>query len=272
MATVTDLITRVRGELGDRLLPFRDIFRGTGDTAQYELSTGNIQTTGLVVETVAGSTTTVLASPANYTLDTVNGIIDLTVALPVDTLLMVNGSSYTLFDDTELTQKVTDALRLHTRGRTTTTRYMDPQGFIRYDERPMDTASLPPEEDLLVALLATEQALWTLSTDAATDINVQTSDGTTVDRAQRYQQILSQIAQVQGRYAELCEKLEVGLNGIQVSNLRRVSRTTGRLVPLFREQEFDDYRLPKRIIPPVQPGHQFDDESGIPSQTFYGYW
>lgn len=272
MVAVTDLITRVRGELGDRLQSFRDLFRGTGDTSQYELSVGNIQTTGLVVETVAGTTTTTLNTPADYTLDVVNGIIDLTLALPVDTLLMVNGSSYTLFSDDELTQKVTDALGLHTRGRTSTVRYQDPNGFIRYDQRPIDAGSLPQEEELLVALLATEQALWTLSTDAATDINVETSDGTTVDRAQRYQQILSQIAQVQGRYTMLCEKLEVGLDAIQVSNVRRVSRTTGRLVPLFREQEYDDYSLPKRIIPPVQPGHQYDDESGIPSQTFYGYW
>jgi hypothetical protein len=43
-------------------------------------------------------------------------------------------------------------------------------------------------------------------------------------------------------------------------------------VPLFRPQEYDDYSLPKRITPPIGPGHQYDDESGIPSQTQYGYF
>lgn len=272
MTTTTDLITRVRGELGDRLQPFRDLFRGTGDVSQYELSTGQVQTTGLVVETVAGTTTTVLTSPANYTLDSANGIIDLTVPLPLDTLLMVNGSSYELFSDEELTQKVTDAFAQHGRGRVVSVRFRDTSGFIRYDQAPLTLANLPVEEELPVALLATLEALWTLSTDAATDINVTTTDGTTVDRAQRFAQLQTQIAAVQSRYELLCQKLEIGMFAIEVTNLRRVSRTTNRLVPQFREQEYDDYSLPTRILPPIGPGHQNDDESGIPSQTMYGYW
>jgi hypothetical protein len=43
-------------------------------------------------------------------------------------------------------------------------------------------------------------------------------------------------------------------------------------VPLYREREFDDYSLPQRILPPIGPGHQNDDESGIPTQTINGYW
>jgi hypothetical protein len=66
--------------------------------------------------------------------------------------------------------------------------------------------------------------------------------------------------------------LGVGLYAIEVTNLRRVSRTTGRLVPLFREREYDDYTLPERILPPIGPGHQNDDESGVPSHTWGGYF
>lgn len=272
MADMTDLICRVRGELGDRLLPFRDTIRGTGDVSQYDLSAQNITTTDLSLVTVAGTTQTVLNTPADYVLDDVNGIVDLTTPLPLNTLLLVSGNSYSLFSDDELTQKVTDALAQHTRGRTISVRYMNPEGFIRYDERPVDVSNLPTEEELLVVLLATVEALWTLSTDAATDINVETSDGTHVDRGQRFEQLQTQIAATTDRYQMLSEKMGVGLFTIQVGNLRRVSRTTNRLVPLFREQEYDDYSLPKRILPPIGPTHEDDDESGIPSQTMYGYW
>jgi hypothetical protein len=269
---MTDLVTRVRGEIGDRLQPFRDTLRGTGDVLQYELSAQNISTTGLSVVSLTGTTQTTLATPADYTLDDLNGIIDLTVPLPVDVLLLVAGNSYGLFSDEELTQKVTDALAQHTKGRTVSTRYQDANGFIRYDERQVTVANLPAEEELLVALLASIEAMWTLSTDAATDINVQTSDGTTVDRGQRFAQLQTQIAATTDRYAMLCQKLGVGLFTIEVTNLRRVSRTTNRLVPLYREREFDDYSLPQRILPPIGPGHQNDDESGIPTQTINGYW
>jgi hypothetical protein len=123
----------------------------------------------------------------------------------------------------------------------------------------------------MVVMLAAIEAMWALSTDAATDINVQTSDGTSVDRGQRFAQIQTQIGMLTDRYKTLCEKMGVGLYSIEVSNLRRVSRTTGRLVPLFREREYDDHSLPQRILPPIGPGHQNDDESGVPSSVF-GSW
>ncbi|MDX3260691.1 hypothetical protein PV336_15840 [Streptomyces sp. MI02-2A] len=272
MATIADLRTRVRSELGDRLLPFRDTLRGTGDVSQYELSANNIEATGFAVEKISGTTNTTLTSPADYVLDALNGILDLTAPLVQDDLLLVSGHSYGLFSDDELDQYVNDALAQHNRGRATNTRYRDENGFIKYDKTPIDVFNLPPEEDLLVVLLATTEALWALSTDAATDINVQTSDGTTVDRGQRFAQIQTQIGALTDRYKLLCEKLGVGLFSIEVSNLRRVSRTTNRLVPLFREKEYDDYSLPDRIIPPSQPGNQNDDESGIPSQTWGGWF
>jgi hypothetical protein len=124
----------------------------------------------------------------------------------------------------------------------------------------------------MIVMLACTEAMWALATDAATDINVQTADGTSVDRGQRFAQIQKQIELLTDRYKMLCEKMGVGLYAIEVTNLRRVSRTTGRLVPIFREREYDDYSLPKRVLPPIGPGHQNDDESGIPSQTWGGYF
>lgn len=269
MATLVDLRKRVRNELGDRLTPFRDTIRGTGDVAEYELSANNV--TGVQVIKITGTTQTVLATPADYVLDSLNGIVTLTTALPLDSLLLVSGDSYSLFADDELDMYLNDAFAQHNRGRTISTRYKDENGFIRYDEQPVDMSSLPPEEDILVTYLAVIEALWALSTDASTDINIQTSDGTSIDRHQRYEQIQSQIGALTERYKTLCMQMGVGLYAIEVTNLRRVSRTTGRLVPLFREREYDDYSLPQRILPPIGPGHSNDDESGVPSST-YGGW
>jgi hypothetical protein len=269
MATLEELRTRVRSELGDRLQPFRDTIRGTGDVAQYELSANNV--TGLELLHISGGQQTTLSTPADYVLDELNGILDLTQPLALDALLLASGSSYGLFSDDELDIYLDDAVAQHTRGRTVSTRYKDANGFLQYDQVPVNVDNLPAEEDALVVLLACTEAMWALSTDAATDINVQTSDGTSVDRGQRFAQIQTQIGMLTERYKTLCEKLGVGLYSIEVTNLRRVSRTTGRLVPLFREREYDDHTLPQRILPPVGPGHQNDDESGIPSSVF-GSW
>jgi hypothetical protein len=269
MATLQELRTRVRSELGDRLQPFRDTIRGTGDVAQYELSANNV--TGLEVLHISGGQQTTLSTPTDYVIDDLSGILDLTQPLALDALLLVSGSSYGLFSDDELDIYLDDAVAQHTRGRTVSTRYKDANGFLQYDQVPVSVDNLPAEEDALVVLLACTEAMWALSTDAATDINVQTSDGTSVDRGQRFAQIQTQIGMLTERYKTLCEKLGVGLYSIEVTNLRRVSRTTGRLVPLFREREYDEHTLPQRILPPIGPGHQNDDESGIPSSVF-GSW
>jgi hypothetical protein len=269
MATLEDLRSRVRSELGDRLTPFRDTIRGTGDVAEYELSANNV--TGLEAVQVVGTTQTVLTT-SDYVLDALNGILTLNTPLPLDALLLVSGQSFSLFADDELDIYLNDAFAQHNRGRTISVRYREANGFIRYAEEPVEFSTLPPEEDVMVVMLACTEAMWAMATDAATDINVQTADGTSVDRGQRFAQIQKQIELLTDRYKMLCEKMGVGLYAIEVTNLRRVSRTTGRLVPLFREREYDDYSLPTRILPPIGPGHQNDDESGIPSQTWGGYF
>lgn len=269
MATIEDLRSRARSELGDRLTPFRDTIRGTGDVAEYELSANNV--TGLEAVQVIGATQTVL-TVSDYVLDALNGILTLNSPLPLDALLLVSGQSFSLFADDELDTYINDAFAQHNRGRTISARYKDSNGFIRYNEEPVSFATLPPEEDVMVVMLACTEAMWALASDAATDINVQTADGTSVDRGQRFAQLQKQIQMLTDRYTMLCEKMGVGLYAIEVTNLRRVSRTTNRLVPIFREREYDDYSLPTRVLPPIGPGHQNDDESGIPSQTWGGYF
>lgn len=248
MATEEALIARMRSELGDFTQPFRTTYRGDGTTDLYDLPATNV--TGVVVTLIDNGVATVV-NPTQYTVDSRDGYLDFTSAPDEGVTIMVEGQSTGLFTDTELAMYLHDALLQHTHGATTRTRYRDADGFVRYAERPVTIDNLPEVEEVLVAILATVEALWALSTDAATDIDVNTAEGTFVGRSQRYAQIRSQIDVLTEKYTDLAQQLNVGLHRIEVSNLRRVSRQTGRLIPLYVDREFDDYSWPERIIPPI---------------------
>jgi hypothetical protein len=265
------ILERVRTELGDFGAAFRDVYLGTGELDAYDLSAINVTATSVQVQ--LGAAVSTLQSPADYTLDTRAGRILLQgiyAPLPDGMKLTVEGSGGGMFSDADLEQLLTEALLQHTNGRTLRSRYRDENGFIRYRDDSITLETLPPVEELPVALLVTVQALWVLATDAAGDVDVDTADGTHVDRRQRYEQLIHQISLVQERYEDLCRQLGVGLNRIEMFDLRRVSRTTGRLVPLFKEQEYDDYSLPTRKVPSVDS--RDEDASGIPSVAYWGWW
>lgn len=285
MASHAEIVQRVRRELGDLSEPFRQSYRGTGEQDEFDLPVARVSTSSLSVFTVdpnAGEISDedlvtdeyqqqmllmVEGGPltdAEYTIDAENGVIRLTDGpLPKDFLLVVEGVAYGMFTDEELGEFVSDAIILHTEGRTHTTRYRDENGFIRYEKVAMAVENLPEIEMLPVAMLATVEALWALSTDAATDIDITTSEGTHVARTQRYAQLRTQIDVLTEKYQNLCSLLNVGLYRIEVANLRRVSRLTNRLVPVYVEREFDETTLPTRIVTEIDSRDA--DPDGPPS-------
>lgn len=271
MADRAKILSRVRTELGDFSMAFRDVFLGTGELDSYDLSAINVS--DVTVTAKAGSTVTALAPPGDFTLDARAGRILLASSyapLPDAVVLTVTGNSFGMFSDDDLNMLMDEAILLHASGRTIRRRYRDPNGFIRYDDEPMTLEALPAVEELPLALLVALNALWVLATDAAGTTDVNTSDGTHVDRRGRYEQIIHQIGLVEERYQEICASLNVGLNRIEMFDLRRVSRTTGRLVPVFKAQEYDDFSLPVRKIPAVDS--RDEDDSNIPSMAFWGWW
>lgn len=271
MADRAAILARVRTELGDYGADFRDVFLGTGELSTYDLSAINVRDVAVTAQT--GSGPIVLQTPADYSVDTRSGRLLLAgdyAPLGDGLRLVVTGSGGGMLSDDDLDQLLTEALLQHAHDRTVRTRYRDEHGHIRYRDDAITLETLPPVEELPVALLVTANALWVLATDAAGDVDVVTPDGTHIARQQRYEQIIHQIGLVEERYTELCSALNVGLNRIEMFDLRRVSRTTGRLVPLFKEQEYDDYSLPTRKLPPVDS--QDEDASGIPSIAYWGWW
>lgn len=269
MATEAALISRIRLELGDNPLPFRGQFRGTGTQKTFDLPAVNISATGLKAFTVNPTTLAIVdLVPADYTLDLPNGLIMLGSVLTADFQLVVEGNSYSLFTDAEIREFLHEALLQHTNGAADTIRYRDENGFVKYAHYAVTLTNLPEIEEVLVALLAATEALWALSTDASTDIDVHTSEGTFVPRSQRYGQVVSQISLLTEKYKTLCAQLNVGLYRIEMSTLRRISKTTGRLVPVYVAREFDDATMPTRVLPEIDTRES--DPDGPPSPADRG--
>lgn len=271
MSATEEAVAKVRRDLGDFGQPFVDTFLGEGTTGQYDLTETNISAYALT--STAAGVSAVLVEGTDFNIDKVNGTLYLLGALnplPVGTTLVLSGKTYGMFSDEELAEYVNDAFIQHAAGRSVTHRYRSTDGFIRYAEHKMTIDDLPEEEIFLVSLLATIEALWVLTTDASTDVDIETADGTHVARSARYAQMRNQIDVLTEKYQDLCAQLNVGLHRIEVFQLRRISRTTGRLVPLFAAREYDDNALPERLLPPIDKRDV--DESGVASPVYSGTW
>lgn len=241
MADRLQMIARIRNELGDFGKTFRHAVAGDGQTDRFDLPVSLVRDSDFKVFTLANSTITNLVRDIDYKMDFRNSVLTLTRPLPNGVTMIAEGMSYGLFSDEDLGEYLNHAILQHTHGATTEYRWRDANGFIRYAHAPVTLETLPELEEVLVGLLATQEALWTLSTDASTDIDVSTAEGTFVSRSQRYRQILNQIDLLKEKYKDLSQQLNVGLWRVEMSDLRRVSRTTGRLIPLYVAREFDDH-------------------------------
>lgn len=209
-------------------------------------------------------------SAVAYAIDPELGQVFLAQPVPLNGTLVIAGVAWSLFSDMELAQIAMDSVRQHTFAQEIEERYRDAHGFINYRETSKSLQNLPAIEEPLVEMLTTINCFWALANDAASDTNVQTAEGTVIDRTTRYRQLMEQIGALTARYQDYCGQLNVGLYRSETLQLRRVSRTTGRLVPLFKPREYDDHRWPTRLTPPVD--HRHDDNSGVPSPLWYGNW
>lgn len=231
MATLADLVAKVRTELNDQPKQFSKTFVGDGTTKDFSLGVKPVDATSLLV-TVGN---TILANPAGYTVEERIGVIHTTSAPALNASLKVLGSVFRYFSDAELEYFINTAVTQHTHNRT--------DGFGRQ----MTISMLPEVEVYPVTILSVIEALYALATDASFDINISAPDGVTIPRSQRFQQLSSWIAQRQEQYKNICSALNIGLWRIEMGTLRRVSRTTNKLVPVYMAQEVDDARKPERV-------------------------
>ncbi|CAB4175331.1 hypothetical protein UFOVP965_147 [uncultured Caudovirales phage] len=231
MALLADITARVRTELGDHSKQFTFNGLGDGTTKSFYLKAKPVELSGLyaTVSNVA------VAYPAGYTLEALSGIIHFVTAPALNAPIVVQGTANRYFLDATIDEFVCTAVIQHTANRT------DSGGSN------LTINSIPAVEEYPLAILATIEALWALATDTAFDINITAPDGVVIPRAQRFSQLSSIIAQRWDQYKQLCSALNIGLWRMEMGTLRRVSRTTNKLVPVYMAQEIDDARRPERV-------------------------
>lgn len=253
------ILKRLRMEIGDFEESFQASVQGDGFARRFDLPEEVITPTGLQVtlalEDDHGYHPPVIIPEANYTLEATAGIITMATPPPNDSILTVTGKHHQFFTDEELILFIRSAALKHTHSAEELLVYRDANGFKRFLYSNQTVDGVNPVEHHAIALLAAIEALEVIRSDATYDINTVTSDGTSLPREDRFRNLGELIATKQARYDDLCQKLGVGLGRIEVFTLRRVSRTTGRLVPVYVSREYDDRRLPPlRVFAPRNLG------------------
>lgn len=219
-----------------------------GNTNVFDLPVPSLSSASAPLVTLGDTLISGSATPPYY-FDYKNGILVFYSAPPAGSMT-VQGLGYDFFTDDEVAQAVTDSFAFHVQDQDPLP-IIDPVG---------GQIGIPLSEEYLVSLLSAIELLWFRSTDSSQEVDIHTPEGVSIPRAQRYGQITEQIAKLKTEYNQIAAALGVGLYRIQVLNLRRVSYTTNRLVPIFREQEYN------------QPYSGFVPTTGVPGDiiTIYG--
>lgn len=233
MASIDTLVSRVRLELGDMGKSFVTQFVADGSTNRFKLHYAPLDAPSVVVYQNG------LEITENCFVEESTGVL-VTEDVPADGAeITVSGTYYRYFTNAEMASLVNDAVAQHANGG------VDSLG------RKITATSLPVNEEYPVAIYAVTLALYTLATDAAFDIDIAAPDGVSIPRAERYRQLMDMVNARQVQYRDLCVHLGVGLYKIDVFSFKRISKATGRYVPIYRPQEVDDRSYPQRVDIPA---------------------
>jgi hypothetical protein len=233
VATLSALSDRLRSEIGDIGKPFSQSFIANGTTDTFQLSVKPVRGSDMVIKVND------IDVSDSSTVDEVHGIVTLDSSPDEDDVVTVVGSSFKYFTDAEINGYVNTAFSMH--------------GYFSTDiqGRPTNISSLPAVEEYPLIILASTLALHTLATDAAFDIDIIAPDGVSIPRSERFRQLSEQIQIRKEQYDELSQKLNIGMNKIEVFNLRKIAWRTNRYVPIYRPLEVGDLTLPERVYYPV---------------------
>lgn len=225
---------------------FQVSFDGIGRT--YELGNLNIDADTLWIATVVGQSVTEL-NTTQYSLDERNGILRLATTPASNAKIMVEGYYY---------------------------EWLLPKDLEFYAERSINfhkpTVNIPLEQASpavldVIGLGALVEALQALMTEYARDIDVMTSESIHIPGSQRFRMLQSLIQQWEVEYRKHANNLNIGPEKIDQFSLRRVSRTTNRLVPLYKSKELGDYGPMERIFAEDSEGRILIEEPDEPMRS-----
>lgn len=230
MATLNALASRLRAELGDTGRSLYETFTGDGINTRFKLSEAPVDGATLVIK-VNGSDVSMDASVEEAT-----GLLILETAPANNAVVTVTGTAFRYFTEEEICYYISTAFDQHVKGAT------DINGSMT------TLATIASINEYPIVLLACSMALYTLATDAAFDIDIISPDGVSIPRSERFRQLMEIVQTKKEQYRELSAILNVGLFGIEVFTLRRISRMTNKYIPVYRPQEIDDRSMPQRVI------------------------
>jgi len=242
---------------------FQVSFDALGRT--FELGQPNIDPTTVWIATTVGASVTPLTA-ADYTLDHRNGVLRLKNPPAASTQLLVEGYYYEWIIPEDLQFYSERSINFH-------------QPTIRI---PLENAT-PAVLDV-VGLGALVEALQALMTEYARDIDVMTSESVHIPGSQRFRMLQTLCDKWEVEYRKHANNLNIGPERIEQFSLRRMSRTTNRLVPLYKAKEIGDYGPIERIFAEDFEGHiliendedlrtdvfiDMDPETGVTTNAFY---
>lgn len=235
MATLADIENIARTYLRDFPKFFQASFDVIGRT--YELGQINVDTDSLwvAVYTTSGGSASAL-SATEYSLDERNGVLRLGSTYPTGTKLLVEGYYYEWVTPSDLNFYSQRALEKH-----------------------LHTINLTINQlaDVVInaiGIAAICECLWALMTEYSRDIDVITSESVHIPASQRFRMVQALLMQWEKEYERHATNLNIGFDRLEVFNLRRVSRTTNRLIPLYKQKEFGDYSPLERLWPEIDTG------------------
>ena len=175
-----------------------------------------------------------------YQLDERNGLLrimaPITGGFPAGTYINAEGYYYTWVTDEDLVFFVENIVAEH--------QYHRPEFIL---------SEVSDVEADAIALGSAIEALWSQLIEFARDIDISTPEAVSVPATQRYRQMEDLLFSPSGlvnKYKTKTAMLGIGLDKAEMFHLRRISRTTGRLVPVYKSREWDDASRPLRLFPP----------------------
>lgn len=237
MADFSDVVTIARTYLRDFPKFFQTSFDALGRT--YQLGHINVDKDTLWVSTYIPGSPSASASELttnDYSLDVRNGVLRMANTPSVGSKILVEGYYYEWVTPSDLefyTQRAIEK-HLHT-----------------------IQASLDELSDAVINALgiaAIVESLWALMTEYSRDIDIITSESVHIPASQRFRMVQGLLAQWEQEYKNHATALNIGIDRLEVYSLRRTSRTTNRLVPLYKPKEFGDYSPMERLWPNIDPG------------------
>lgn len=237
-ASVNTITTIARNFLRDFPKFFQVSFNAVGRT--YELGNPNIDSDSLWVASYTNNAPVTITSntsaSAYYSLDARNGILRFNTTPSASASILVEGYYYEWVLPSDLEFYAIHAIERH----------------VYNLDLPLQNMSAIVIDTIGMSCVV--EALWGLLTEYSRDIDITTSESVHIPASQRFRMVQSLLDYWSKAYERQAKSLNIGLERIEIMNLRRVSRSTNRFVPIYKSKELGEYGPIERIFPEISEG------------------